>query len=75
MIKKIKRIAFHAQIYDYLWLTKCAEKIKGQLATLEEMYLVVSIFAAVSRNPNMSSIAGGGFKFSLGFLNLLVKIC
>jgi len=40
LIKKIKRLAFHVQIQDYLWLGKCAEKIKGQLASLEELYLV-----------------------------------
>jgi hypothetical protein len=45
LIKKVKRLAFHVQIHDYLWLTKCAEKIKGQLTALEDLYLVVSIFS------------------------------
>ncbi|KAE9372714.1 hypothetical protein N431DRAFT_466955 [Stipitochalara longipes BDJ] len=40
LIKKIKRLAFHVQVRDYLWLNKCAEKIKGLLISLEELYLV-----------------------------------
>jgi hypothetical protein len=42
LIKKIKRIAFHAAVHDYLWLAKYAEKMKGLLTSLEELYLVVS---------------------------------
>jgi hypothetical protein len=42
LIGKIKRIAFHAAVHDYLWLAKYAEKMKGLLTSLEEIYLVVS---------------------------------
>ncbi|PMD32505.1 hypothetical protein L207DRAFT_572245 [Hyaloscypha variabilis F] len=40
LIKKIKHLAFHAEVRDYLWLGKCAEKMKGLLTDLEEVYLV-----------------------------------
>jgi hypothetical protein len=42
LIGRIKRIAFQAAVNDYLWLTKYAEKMKGLLSSLEEIYLVVS---------------------------------
>jgi hypothetical protein len=40
IIKKIKRLALHVSMHDYLWLGKFAEKVKGQLSALEELYLV-----------------------------------
>jgi hypothetical protein len=46
LIKKIKRIAFHAAVHDYLWLAKYAEKMKGLLTSLEELYLVVSTISS-----------------------------